>query len=167
MQMHARGKLWLVVGLSLIGAGGGCSLPANEMTPRFAVRCEDGRDLTDVAEITRFRVTGLDQNQPEDVWLVRGEISSTSANKMRTGQPPEVLSRARIPLVGWREGSEFVLAPAARLERGQRYGFVAARAGVLAQFFVSEEPIVALERQGEGSVRGGTGSSIAQPRACN
>ncbi len=142
--------------VALMGAlVGACTGPLGVPGSSFELETFDGRALDDVAPVSRFRLRGIQAIDIEDVWLVLGEVSSTSAKRMRRGDPPTTLQDGRLALSSWRESDDVVLAPLVRLEAGETYTFVALGAGELGRFVVSEESEVIFERVEDASVAPG------------
>lgn len=117
-----------------------------------SVESTDGRSLQELAQVVRLRVQGLSELSPEQLWVVRGELSSVSLNRFRRGDPPQKLIRQRLPTWSWREGAELFLSVGEVLESGERLHLLAERRGVLAELKIAAELPPLLRRQGQGSV---------------
>ncbi len=131
---------------------GACTAPLGGSGSIVELETFDGRALDDVAPVSRFRLRGIQAIDVADVWLVPGEVSSTSAKRMRRGDPPTTLEQGRLALSAWRESEDIVVAPLVRLEAGETYTLVALGAGELGRFVVSEESEVVFERVEDASV---------------
>jgi hypothetical protein len=127
--------------LGLLGAVilSGCGEGMGGPEPYLYLTEDTGEELDNVPAVPRLRLSGLPPIPLEDIWLIRGDVSSVSQGRLRRRDPPKTVQDHREPLASWTEGADIVLAPSQVLEPGQRYSLVALGAGLLGSFVVSEE----------------------------
>lgn len=139
------------MGLGSLACGGSPISPFEvELIP------EEGNSLEELPPVARFRVKGLPQLELEAIWLVRGSVTQASLRRIQRQDPPQTVSKNRVPLLVWREADEIVLAPLVVLDDAEKWTVLALGFGEIARFSVSAEPIQILRRQGSGAIgRGG------------
>ncbi len=155
MQQVARGR-WVALGAWLAGSSLGCGGPwdASSAAP-FALSAAGGRELDEVGAVSRFHVSGDIAWAPADVWLVSGEVSSTSAKRMARRDPPDTVAGHRVPLAVWPDAEGQLFVPLEMLKPGERYTFVALGYGYLGSFQTSTDSSPLLSRVGSGPVSPG------------
>lgn len=123
-----RGTVFLGYALVLCA----CGQPWDPPASRLRVWEESGASLKETPIVARIHLLGAPHLVSQDVWIVRGEVSSVSQGRLRKKDPPLQLQENRIPLAVWQEGMDWVLAPTVVLESQQVYSIVALGWGLLA-----------------------------------
>ena len=136
-------------------AGVGCG-PALEIAEE-GVRLEalDGRELDGISPVSRLAIEGLSDVALEDIWLVRGEVSSASSSRLARRDVPDSIESARQSVTAWREETSLVVAPAHALDAGETYSVVILGVGHVGQVVVASDPVIFLERQVTTTMRVG------------
>ncbi len=120
---------------------------------------ESGGDLEDVPQVLRLQLSGLENVPNQDIWLIQGELSSTSQNKVRIYEVPDSVVKRRVPLTSYTRGSWRMLAATELLNPGERYSLIALGYGFLGSVRIRELEEPLLTRVGRGSVpKGGFAS---------
>lgn len=143
-------------GIALLAIAGlfGCSSSFHGEDSALELRSATGAPLDSVSPVGRIVVEGVAQIPLEDIWLVVGEVSSTTKGRIRRRDIPASLEQARQPLLSYREGLTTILAPSVVLTGGETYSIVALGAGLLGVVTVAEESRPVLQHWGRVSSEG-------------
>lgn len=142
----------------LMGAGCGPALEITDEGVRLVAL--DGRGLDGVSPVSPLVIEGLDEGTLaaftlEDIWLVRGEVSSASSTRLARRDVPDSIESARQPVTAWRKGAALVVAPARALDLGETYSVVVLGVGHIGQVVVATDPVLFLERKVTTTIRVG------------
>lgn len=111
--------------LFLGGVAGACAPLADasrEGVEPLRVSVEPDGALEAAPAVLRLRVRGGDGGMdPDDVYLVAGEVGTTHLGQLARGEPSGALSERLVPNLRWRDGASVVVAPTVRLEAGASY----------------------------------------------
>ncbi len=113
---------------------------------------DPGGDLEDIPQVLRLELSGLEEVPNQDIWLIQGELSSASQNKVRIYDVPDSVAKRRVPLTSYSQQSRRVFAATELLSRGERYSLIALGYGALGSVRISELEEPVLTRVGHGSV---------------
>jgi hypothetical protein len=128
--------------------GVACGSPARPSgRSPFTVTTEPAASLDAVPPVVRLHVGGIGPASSA-LLLVRGELSSYFASRLRQGELPSTLADRRVEAIAWNgaEPDDAVLAPSVALVPGETYALAALGAGPIATFVVALEAAPIAER---------------------
>ncbi len=154
-----RSPIWLSLLIRLLGVClSGCSWPATDHvdpSAQYSVTTVSHRELEDLPRVPRIVVSGELPVPLEDIWLIAGDVSTASSNRIRQGDVPEIVEGNRVPLASWMQEQERVLMPLQLLDAGQTYSLVVLGVGRLAEMATDDDPVALWRRMGIGPARAG------------
>jgi hypothetical protein len=130
----------------------GCSPPLNTHDSSLSLRAQSGASLASLPRVERLVLGGAEQIPLEDLWLVLGEIGSSTEGRVKRRDPPASLEAARQSVFSYREGEETTIAPSGVLAPGATYSILALGVGVIGSATVAIDSTPLLRHWGGGWV---------------